>query len=113
MSITLTKICCLYANKEHVLAKEDWIYEACQATYTQLICLEKGCKKVCLKEFCLIKQGLYKLESEKRGFSLKDLETVLHSPVVGSLVALGLPLANLFFNPSFSLLLNLISSNIP
>jgi len=53
------------------------------------------------------------LESEERGSSLKDLETVLCSLVVGFLVTLGSPLANLFFNPSFSLLPNLISSNMP
>jgi len=33
--------------------------------------------------------------------------------VVESLMALRSPLANFFFNPSFSLLLNLLSSNIP
>ena len=76
-------------------------------------CLQRVRKKVWLKEFRLVKQGLYKLESEKRGSNPKDPETVLHSPVAGSLAALGSPSVNLFFNPSFSLLPNLISSNTP
>jgi len=85
------------------------------AAYTiiKVQCLQQVCKKVWLKEFYLIKQGLYKLESEKRGSSLKDPETVLYSPVVGSLTALRSPSANLFFNPSFSLLPDLISFNMP
>jgi len=113
LSIALAKIYYLYANKERILAKEDWIYEAHQATYTRLIRLKKVHKKVRLKEFCLVKQGLYKLESKERGSSLKDLEIVLHSPAVGSSTALRLPLVNSFFNPSFSLLPDLISSNTP
>jgi len=113
LSVALTKIYYLCADKERVLAKEDWIREARRAAYARLIHLKKVCKKVCLKEFRLVKQGLYKLENEKRGSSLKDLETVLYSPVMGSLTTLGSPLANLYFNPSFSLLPNLISSNTP
>jgi len=113
LSIALAKIYCLYANKECVLAKEDWIHKARQAAHARLICLKKVREKVYLKEFYLVKQGLYELESKKKGSSLKDLETVLCSPAVGSSIALRLPLANLFFNPSFSLLPNLISFNIP
>jgi len=79
--------------------------------YTYLCCLKRVREKVWLKEFRLVKQGLYELESKERGSSPKDPETVLHSPVVGSLTTFGSPLANSFFNPSFSLLPNLISSN--
>ena len=75
--------------------------------------LQRVREKVQLKELYLVKQGLYKLESEKKGFNLKDLETVLYSPVVGSLATLRSPSANSFFNPSFSLLPDLISSNMP
>jgi len=78
-----------------------------------LLYLKQVYKKVWLKEFYLVKQGLYKLESKKKGFSPEDLETVLHSLVVGSLIAPKLPLADLFFNPSFSLLPNLLSFNMP
>jgi len=113
LSIALAKICRLHANKERVLAKEDRIYKACWVAHAHLIHLEKVCEKVRLKEFYLVKQGLYKLESKERGFNLKDLETVLHSLVVGSSAALRSPLINLFFNPSFSLLPNLIFSNTP
>jgi len=93
------------------LAEEDWIYKACRAAYVCLVCLKKVYKKVQLKEFHLVEQGLCKLESEKRDSSLKDPETVLYSPAVGSLLALRSPLANLLFNPSFSLLPDLISFN--
>jgi len=113
LSIALAKIHHLHADKERVLAKEDQIHEARRVTHARLIRLKKVREKVHLKEFCLVKQGLYKLESEKKGSSLKDLETVLHSPAVGSLLALRSPLTNLFFNPSFSLLPNLIFFNTP
>jgi len=53
-----------------------------------LLCLKKVRKKVWSKEFRLVKQGLYELKSEERGSSLKDLETVLCSPAVGSLTTL-------------------------
>jgi len=69
--------------------------------------------KVYLKELCLVKQGLYKLESKKKGFNLKEIEIALRSPAVESLVTLKSPLTNSFFNPSFSLLPNLVSSNMP
>jgi len=93
--------------------EERYYFDARLAAFTRLSYLKKVYKKICLKELCLIKQGLYKLESKERGSSLKDSETVPRSPVVGSLTTLRSPLANLFFNPSFSLLPNLISSNIP
>jgi len=75
--------------------------------------LQRVYKKIQLKEFYLVKQGLCELESEERDSSLKDPETVPHSPVVGSLTVPRSPSANSFFNPSFSLLPNLISSNTP
>jgi len=46
LSITLANIRRLYANKERVLAKEDWIHEARQVAYAHLVCLEKVYKKV-------------------------------------------------------------------
>jgi len=69
--------------------------------FTRLLRLKKGYKKVWLKELYLVKQGLYKLESEEKGSSLKDPEIVFYSLAVGSLIALRSPLANLFFNPFF------------
>jgi len=97
----------------HACKEERRRFNACLAASTHLSCLEKVYKKICLKELCLVKQGLYKLESEKKDSSLEDLETILYSLAVGSLTALRSPLTNLFFNPSFSLLPNLISSNMP
>jgi len=100
-------------NKDNRAHKEERChFNARLAASACLSRLKKVRKKICLKEFYLVKQGLYKLESEERGSSLKDLEIVLYSPVVGSSAALGLPLTDLFFNPSFSLLPDLISSNI-
>jgi len=76
-------------------------------------CLQWVRKKVQLKEFRLVKQGLCELESEERDSSLKDPETVLYSPVVGSLITLRSPSTNSFFDSFFSLLPDLISSNTP
>jgi len=75
--------------------------------------LKKICAKVCLKELYLVKQSLYKLESRKRDFNLKETEIALHSPAVGSLITLRSPSTNSFFNLAFSLLLNLLSFNTP
>jgi len=88
-------------------------FKAAAYTVIKVQRLQQVREKVWLKEFHLVKQGLYELKSKERGSSLKDLETVLYSPVVGSLTTLRSPSANLFFNPSFSLLPNLISSNMP
>jgi len=95
------------------LAAQQRALNACFFASTYLLYLKKVCKKVRLKEFRLVKQGLYELESEEKNSSLKDLEIVLYSPVVGSLTAFRSPLANSFFNSSFSLLPDLISSNTP
>ena len=64
---------------------------------------------VYLKELCLAKQGLYKLEEEE----VKVLNTkVVVSPDL--LVVPLLPLASPFeFGPSFSLLPNLLSYDTP
>jgi len=75
--------------------------------------LKKIQEKIWLKELRLVKQGLYELESEEKDSNLKEMEIVLCNPAVESLIALKLPLANLFFNPSFFLLPNLFSFNIP
>jgi len=97
----------------HARKEERRRFDAHLAASARLSHLKKVHKKICLKELRLVKQGLYELESEEKDSSPKDPETVLHSPAVGSLTALGLPLANSFFDPSFSLLPNLISSNTP
>ena len=83
-----------------------------QAAFVKVQCLQWVCEKVYLKEFRLVKQGFYKLESEEKDFNLGEKEIILYSPAMGFLIALKSPLANLFFNPFF-LLPNLISSNIP
>jgi len=88
-------------------------FDARLAASARLSRLEKVHEKIRSKELRLVEQGLRELESEERDSSPKDPETVLHSPVVGSLTALRSLSANSFFNPSFSLLLNLISSNTP
>jgi len=113
LSVTLAEICRLYANKERILAKEDQVREVYWVAHAHLVRLKRVHKKVQLKEFRLVKQGLCELESEERGFNLKDLETVLYSPVVESSTTLRSPSADLFFNPSFSLLPDLISFNTP
>jgi len=101
-------------NKDNrAYKKERRRFDARLVAFTYLSCLKKVYKKICLKELCLIKQGLYKLESKEKGSNLKDLETVLYSLVAGSLMAFRSSLANLFFNSSFSLLLDLISFNMP
>jgi len=104
---------CLCDEDNCAYKEERHYFNACLAAFAYLSYLKKVYKKIYLKEFRLVKQGLYKLESEKRVSSPKDPETVLHSLVVGSSTALRSPLANLFFNSSFSLLPNLISSNMP
>jgi len=53
------------------------------------------------------------LESEEKDFNLKGKEIALRNLVVESLIAFKLPLADLFFNSSFSLLPNLVFSNTP
>jgi len=103
----------LYNKDDRAYKEERRHFNAYFAVFTYLFYLKKVYKKIYLKELYLVKQGFYKLESKERGSSPKDLETVLYSPVVGSLATLRLPLADSFFNPSFSLLPNLVSFNIP
>jgi len=103
-----------FYNKDNRAHKEErHRFDAYLTAFTYLSHLKKVYKKIHFKELYLIKQGLYELESKKRGSSPKDSETVLHSPVVESLITLRSPLTNSFFNPSFSLLPNLVSSNTP
>jgi len=103
-----------FYNEDNCAHKEERRhFNAYLAAFTYLSYLKKVYKKIYLKELRLVKQGLYKLESKEKDSSLKDPETVLYSPVVGSLATLRSPLADSFFNPSFSLLPNLISSNMP
>jgi len=35
------------------------------AVFIHLLCLEKVCKKICSKEYCLVEQSLCKLETEE------------------------------------------------
>jgi len=104
---------CLYDKDDRAYKKEHRYFDARLAASTYLSYLKRVCKKIRLKELHLIKQGLYELESEEKGSNLKDLETVLYSLVVGSLTALRSPLTNSFFDSSFFLLPDLISSNTP
>jgi len=69
--------------------------------------------KVYLKEYCLIKQGFYKLENKEKDSAYLVAETAPNSLVVGSLIVPLSLLTNLFFNLSFSLLPDLISFNTP
>jgi len=80
------------------------------AVFAYLLCLEKVCKKIYSKKYCLVEQGLHKLKAEeaemaKTGSNLTVIETV-NTLGVESLVfkAYWLPLTNLFaFNLSFFL----------
>jgi len=104
---------CLHNKDNRAREEEHRRFDARLAASAYLSYLKKVYKKIHLKELRLVKQGLYKLESEERGSSLKDPEIVLYSLVVGSSAAFRLPLTNSFFNFSFSLLPDLISSNTP
>jgi len=108
--------CLSYAKvveTEYLAAKErSYAFKAQVTTLACLFRLKKVYKKVCLKEYCLVKQGLYKLESKERNPGCPVVETNPNNLAVGFFVVPGLPLTNLFFNPSFSLLPDLISSNI-
>jgi len=84
-----------------------------RVAFAKVQCLQRVYKKIHLKEFYLVEQGLYKLKSKKKNSDLKEIEIALHSLAVESLITLKLPLANLFFNPFFFLLPNLLSSNTP
>ena len=45
-------------------------------------------KKVYLKEYCLVEQGLYKLKANKKeGSNRQEKEIALRTPVVESLIA--------------------------
>ena len=78
------------------------------AVSAQLTRLKKVYKKICSKEYCLVKQSLCELEAEeievaKTGSIPTEVETA-DTPVVESLspTAYLLPLADLFFfNSSF------------
>jgi hypothetical protein len=66
-------------------------------------------KKVQLKEYYLIKQGLYKLKTEKQ----KELNTI-EVELLTTLVVHQLPLADSFiFNPFFLILPDLLNINTP
>jgi len=103
----------LYNKDDRAYKAERRHFNARLAASAYLFHLKRVYKKIRLKELCLVKQGLYKLENKEKDSNLKEKETALRSSAVGSLIALRLPLANSFFNPSFSLLPDLISSNTP
>jgi len=126
--VALFKLYCFYSKEEQVdrltytkvveaeyLAVEERsrAFKTWVAALACLFYLKKVYKKVYLKEFCFIKQGLYKLESKERDFNYSEVEIVPSSLVVESLMALESLLANLLFNSFFSLLPNLISLNTP
>jgi len=85
------------------------------AASAYLTCLKKVHKKIRSKEYRLVEQGLYNLKAEeaRTGSNRGGLGTAPHTPAAESLVAPGSPLADLFFNPSFSLLPDLLSFNTP
>jgi len=47
----------------------DWIFKACLTAFVYLFYFKRAYNKVCLKEFCLVKQGFYKLESKEKDFN--------------------------------------------
>ena len=72
------------------------------------MCLKKVCKKIYLKQLCLAKQSVYKLEE-------KEVKVLSTRVIVSSnlLVVSLLPLTSPFkFSPFFSLLPNLLSYNV-
>jgi len=78
------------------------------AASAQLTHLEKVHEKICSKEYCLVEQSLYKLESEEvavaKTGSIPTKMEIANTLVVESLslTAYLLPLADLFFfNSSF------------
>ena len=97
LSVALSKVQRLYN-------KEARILDARQAAYTQLYRLKKGYKKIRLKEYRLVEQGLTKLESNK---AKESSSLVVESPPVP--VARRSPLATPSFDLFFSTLPNLLS----
>ena len=75
----------------------------------RLLYLKKVCKKVWLKEYRLVKQGLRELEADKQ----KELNS-LKAELLGALVAHQSPLADSFvFDPFFLMLFDLLNSSTP
>jgi len=98
---------------KRLVAKErSHAFKAWVAISAYLLRFKKVHKKVRLKEYRLVNQGLYKLESEERNLNCPVVGTNPNSLAVGSSLVPESPLANSFFNPSFSLLPNLISFNM-
>ena len=93
---------------ERLTAEErSHAFEARIAASACLLRLKRVHKKVRLKEYRLVKQGLLELEANKRGSTQFVMEINPSSLAVESLMALRSPLTNSFFNLSFFLLLNL------
>ena len=86
------------------------------AASARLTYLKRVCKKVCLKEWRLIEQGLYKLKLEeaKKDSVLEEAEIIciLVVDLVGNPARL-LPLTNPFVFSSFLILPDPFSSNTP
>jgi len=73
LSIALDKLRRLRDDESHALeaerlacAERDYILKTHLSASTRLLCFKKVHKKVRLKEFRLIKQGLYELESKNK-----------------------------------------------
>jgi len=126
--VALSKLYYLYSKEEQVdrltyarvvevkrlAAKErSYTFKAWVAALAHLFYLKKVYKKVHLKEYYLIKQGLYKLKGKEGNFNYPVVEINPNSLVVRFSLVPRSPLTNLFFNPSFSLLPVLVSSNTP
>ena len=94
--------------KQEAAAAQQRALDARLAAFVQLIRLKKVYKKIRLKEYRLVKQGLTKLESNK---AKESSSLVVEAPPI--LVAHRSPLATPSFNLSFSTLPNLLSYNTP
>jgi len=60
--VAFNKLCRLYNDKERALEakrlayeERNYVLEACLTASAHLLCLERVYKKVCLKEYCLVK----------------------------------------------------------
>jgi len=126
--VALSKLCRLYFKEKQIdclararvikvkrlAAKErSRAFETQVTVLVYLLCLKKVYKKIHLKKYCLVEQGFYKLESKKRNPDCPVVETNPNNLVVEFSLVPKSPLTNSFFDPSFSLLPNLVSFNTP
>ena len=114
LSLACNDLNCLRSKQEHALVKlqhfcaeESCIFNAQLSAHAWLTCLEKVCEKICSKEYRLVEQSLYELETEeaevaKTGSIPTEVEIADTSVVESlSLAVHLLPLIDLFFFNSF------------